>query len=108
MGAIVFENQLFDHWLSKKSQDILSKMDKEQVTTEDMLILTLKAQTNHFHHMDVEFRDEFRKIDNRFEHVDRQFEQVDKKFDRLYTTLMWGFGLMLTSMFGLYIKMFLG
>jgi hypothetical protein len=101
MGAIVFENQLFDHWLNKKSQDILSKMDKEQVTTEDMLILTLKALTNHFHHMDVEFRDEFRKID-------RQFEQVDKKFDRLYTTLMWGFGLMLTSMFGLYIKMFLG
>lgn len=108
MGAIVFENQLFDHWLNKKSQDILTKMDKEQVTTEDMLILTLKAQTNHFHHMDVEFRDEFKKIDHRFEHVDWQFEQVDKKFDRLYTTLMWGFGLMLTSMFGLYIKMFLG
>lgn len=94
MGDVVFENQLFDHWLNKKSQDILSKMDKEQVTTEDMLILTLKAQTNHFHHMDVEFRDEFKKIDQRFEH--------------LHTVLMWGFGLMLTSMFGLYIKMFLG
>ncbi len=108
MGAIVFENQLFDHWLSKKSQDILSKMDKEQVTTEDMLILTLKAQTNHFHHMDVEFREDFKKIDQRFDVVDKQFQHVDKKFDRLYTALMWGFGLMLTSMFGLYIKMFLG
>lgn len=101
MGDVVFENQLFDHWLNKKSQDILTKMDKEQVTTEDMLILTLKAQTNHFHHMDVEFRDEFKKIDQRF-------DVVDKKFERLYSVLMWGFGLMLTSMFGLYIKMFLG
>jgi len=87
----MFENQLFDHWLQQKSQEILSKMDKEKVTTEDMLILTLKAQTNHFHHMDVEFREEFKKIDNRF-------EAIDKKFDRLYTGLMWGFGLMLTSM----------
>ncbi|MGZ3789897.1 MAG: hypothetical protein ACXVLQ_15265 [Bacteriovorax sp.] len=57
MGDVVFENQLFDHWLNKKSQDILTKMDKEQVTTEDMLILTLKAQTNHFHHMDEDLND---------------------------------------------------
>jgi hypothetical protein len=108
MGDTVFENQLFDHWLNKKSQEILTKMDKEQVTTEDMLILTLKAQTNHFHHMDVEFRDEFKKIDHSFDHMDKNFEQrfdiVDKKFERLYTTLMWGFGLMFTSIFGLYIK----
>ncbi|MGZ3789717.1 MAG: hypothetical protein ACXVCQ_14405 [Bacteriovorax sp.] len=56
---------------------ILAKMDKEQVTTEDMSILTLKAQTNHFHHMDVEFRDEFKKIDHRFDHMELKF---DKKF----------------------------
>ena len=87
----MFENQLFDHWLQQKSQEILAKMDKEKVTTEDMLILTLKAQTNHFHHMDVEFREEFKKIDQRF-------ESIDKKIDRLYTFLMWGFGLVLTSM----------
>ena len=108
MGDTVFENQLFDHWLNKKSQEILTKMDKEQVTTEDMLILTLKAQTNHFHHMDVEFRDEFKKIYHSFDHMDKNFEQrfdiVDKKFERIYTTLMWGFGLMFTSIFGLYIK----
>ena len=92
--VVVFENQLFDHWLNQKSQEIFSKMDKEKVTTEDMLVLTLKALTNHFHHMDVEFRDEFKKI--------------DKKFDRPYTALMWGFGLILTSMLGIYIKLFLG
>ena len=105
MGEVVFENQLFDHWLNQKSQDILSKMDKEKVTTEDMLILTLKALTNHFHHMDIEFRDDFKKIDQRFDQIDTKF---DKKFDRLYSVLMWGFGILLTSVFGLYIKMFLG
>jgi hypothetical protein len=94
MGAIVFDNMPFDYWLTQKSQEILSKADKEKITTEDLIILTLKAQTNHFHHMDVEFRDEFKKI--------------DKKFDRLYSALMWGFGLMITMTFGLYIKLFLG
>lgn len=94
MGAIVFDNMQFDYWLTQKSQEILSKADKEKITTEDLIILTLKAQTNHFHHMDIEFRDEFKKI--------------DKKFDRLYSALMWGFGMMITMTFGLYIKLFLG
>ncbi len=94
MGEIVFGNELFDHWLNQKSLEILSKVEKEKISTEDMLILSLKAQTNHFHHMDEEFRGEFKKM--------------DKKFDRLYTVLMWGFGLMFTSIFGLYIKLFLG
>ena len=101
MGDIMFENHLFDHWLNQKSQNILTKIDKEQITTEEMLILSLKAQTNHFHHMDVEFRNEFKKID-------KQFDLIDKRFDRLYSSLMWGFGLMLTSFIGIYIKMFLG
>ena len=94
MGAIVFDNMQFDYWLTQKSQEILSKADKEKITTEDLIILTLKAQSNHFHHMDIEFRDEFKKI--------------DKKFDRLYSALMWGFGMMITMTFGLYIKLFLG
>lgn len=107
MRAPVFENQLFDHWLNQKSQEILSKMEKEKVTTEDMLILTLKAQTNHFHHMDVEFREEFKSIRKNFDEVDKKFEKVDQKFDKLYSALMWGFGLVITLNFGLYMKLFL-
>lgn len=108
MRAPVFENQLFDHWLNQKSQEILAKMEKEKVTTEDMLILTFKAQTNHFHHMDIEFRDEFKNIRKSFEDVDKKFDKVDKKFDKLYTALMWGAGLNVTLFFGLYMKLFLG
>lgn len=112
MGEVMFGNELFDHWLNQKSLEILSKVEKEKISTEDMLILSLKAQTNHFHHMDEEFRGEFKKIDQHFEQIEEKFERrfdlVGKKFDRLYTALMWGFGLMFTSIFGLYIKTFLG
>jgi hypothetical protein len=111
MGYIMFENQLFDHWLNQKSQEILAKMDKEKVNTEEMLILSLKAQTNHFHHMDIEFRDEFKNIRREFQNVDQKFisadQKFDKKFDRLYTFLMWGFGLLITLNFGLYMKLFM-
>lgn len=108
MGAYVFGNEVLDSWLHKKSEEILSKVDKERITTEEMLILVLKAQTNHFHHVDVENREEFSRIngefkkihsqfkefnesiskrfeqvDKRFERVDKRFEQVDKRFERV-------------------------
>ena len=108
MGAIVFDNMVFDAWLGNKSQEILSKVDKERITTEEMLVLILKAQTNHFHHMDSEFRGEFGRIDKRFEGIDKRFEAIDQKFDRLWTFLMWQGGAMLALFGGLYIKLFLG
>lgn len=108
MGALVFDNMVFDAWLSNKSQEILSKVDREKITTEEMLVLILKAQTNHFHHMDQEFRAEFQRIDKRFEAIDRKFDGVDKKFDRLWTFMMWQGGVMFALFAGLYIKLFLG
>lgn len=118
MGEIMFGNELFDHWLNQKSLEILNKVEKEKISTEDMLILSLKAQTNHFHHMDQEFRGEFRKIEHRFEHMDKRFEQVDKRFehieekfdkrfDRLTTIMMWQGGILATLITGIYFKLFL-
>jgi predicted nucleotide-binding protein (sugar kinase/HSP70/actin superfamily) len=118
MGAFVFGNELFDHWLNQKSLEILNKVEKEKISTEDMLILSLKAQTNHFHHMDQEFRGEFRKIEQnfaimeekfekRFEQVEERFEQVDKRFDRIMTILMWQAGVLVTLISGIYLKLFL-
>ena len=94
MGAIVFDNIVFDSWLTKKSDEILSKVDKEKITTEEMLTLILKAQTNHFHHMDVEFRDDFKRIDNRFE--------------KMWSFLKWQGGILIALFAGLYLKLFLG
>lgn len=87
-GVYVFNNMIFDSWLNRKSDEILSKVDRETISNEDMLILILKAQTNHFHHMDDEFREEFKHVrceaDKSFEQIHKgmhkRFEQVDKQF----------------------------
>lgn len=110
MGEVMFGNEMFDHWLNQKSLEILGKVEKEKLSTEDMLILSLKAQTNHFDHMDKEFRGEFnniqlqfRKIDERFEKIDEKF---DKRFDRLTTIMMWQAGIMITLFSGVYLKLY--
>lgn len=111
----MFGNELFDHWLNQKSLEILNKVEKEKISTEDMLILSLKAQTNHFHHMDQEFRGEFKKIEENFVLMDAKFEKriehleekVDKKFDRLTTIMMWQGGILATLISGIYFKLFL-
>lgn len=94
MGAVVFDNNVFDSWLTKKSDEILSKVDREKISTEEMLVLILKAQTNHFHHVDVEFRNEFKKIDHRF--------------DQMWSLLKWQAGTIIALFAGLYLKLFLG
>ena len=112
MGEIVFGNELFDHWLNQKSLEILGKVEKEKISTEDMLILSLKAQTNHFHHMDQEFREEFIQIGQKFDQIDIKFGQLDakfeKRFDRMTTVMMWQGGILATLISGLYFKLFLG
>lgn len=84
MGPFVFNNEIFDSWLNKKSDEILSKVDRERISTEEMIILVLKAQTNHFHHMDVDMKKGLSqlntKIDHRFEETDHKFLSIDQRF----------------------------
>lgn len=86
MGVFVFDNEIFDSWLTKKSDEILSKVDREAISTEEMLILILKTQTNHFHHVDIEFRNEFKKIDSSFYKVycdfQAEFKKIDDRFEK--------------------------
>ena len=86
----VFNNQIFESWLDKKSDEILSKVDREKISTEEMIILILKAQTNHFDHMDVEIKSELHTVDhkinaldNRIDGLDRRIEVLDKRIDGL-------------------------
>jgi hypothetical protein len=58
----------------------------------------------------------FEQIDKRFEQIDKRFDQVDKRFEqgdkrsdgierrleRLESVMMWGFGLLFSSMLGLF------
>lgn len=105
----MFEDDVFDAWLDVKSKEIVQKLGKEVLSSDEMIVLVLKAQTNHFAHLDKDLRSdmaelnksisdriekstaewraemiELRKdMDRRFEQVDKRFEQVDKRFEQV-------------------------
>ncbi|MGZ3787597.1 MAG: hypothetical protein ACXVLQ_03700 [Bacteriovorax sp.] len=76
----MFNNQIFDSWLNRKADEILSKVNRETITTEEMIVLILKAQTNHFHHMDEEMKSDMNGIHSemkKFEiHVQEEFQEI--------------------------------
>ena len=109
----MFDDKFFDDWLDNQAQKVMEKVaNGEGIAPEQMMILMLKAQTNHFAHLDVDLRNEmvllredmdkrfeqvdkrfeqmqqetakrFEQVDKRFEQVDKRFEQVDKRFEQL-------------------------
>lgn len=44
---------------------------------------------------------QFDRIDRRFDSVDKRFEQIERRIERLENIMMWGFGLLFTTMIGL-------
>ena len=107
----MFENNVFDRWLDAKAESIIAAIGEgKAISSEEMMVLVLKAQTNHFNHLDVELRQEMKDLnvdlrqemkdlredmDKRFEQVDKRFEQVDKRFDtlvrRMDRFMIWSF-----------------
>ena len=102
----MFDDKFFDQWLDGQSQRVMQKVaEGHGILPEEMMILTLKAQSNHFVHLDQDLRDEviglrrdmdqrfeetrkdmdqrFERVDERFEQVDKRFEQVDKRFEQV-------------------------
>ncbi len=106
----MFEDDVFDTWLDQKSKEIVCKLGKEVLSSDEMIVLVLKAQTNHFAHLDKDLRSEMAELnkelreemillrkdmDKRFEQVDKRFEQVDKRFEaltvRIDRFMIWSF-----------------
>ena len=91
----MFDDKFFDDWLDSQAQKVMEKVASgEGIAPEQMMILMLKAQANHFAHLDVDLRNEmvllredmdkrFEQVDKRFEQVDKRFEQVDKRFEQM-------------------------
>ena len=105
----MFDDKFFEQWLDNQAQKVMELVASGQaLSPEQIMILVLKAQTNHFIHLDIELREdiqaldkrlsgemqnlnerlskemqELRKdMDKRFEQVDRRFEQVDRRFEQ--------------------------
>ena len=110
----MFNNDMFEEWLDKKAKEIILEMGEgKALSSEDMMILVLKAQSNHFEHLDIELREDMKTLredltkdmmDLRKEltndmktlredltkeliavrkDMDKRFEQVDKRFDQI-------------------------
>ena len=106
----MFDDKFFDDWLDRQAQKVMEKVASgEGIAPEQMMILMLKAQTNHFAHLDVDLRSDMQNLDSRlssemqkmnerlrgemrelredmdkrFEQVDKRFEQVDKRFEQV-------------------------
>lgn len=113
----MFDSDIFETWLDTKSKELILKIGSGQaLSSEEMIILVLKAQSNHFHHLDEDMRNDMKDLredmnrdmktlredmDKRFEQVDKRFEQVDKRFDaviaRMDRFMIWSLGLTMTS-----------
>jgi len=87
----MFDDKFFDDWLDTQAQKVMEKVASgEGIAPEQMMILMLKAQTNHFAHLDVDLRNEMvllrEDMDKRFEQAQvetaKRFEQVDKRFEQ--------------------------
>jgi exonuclease VII large subunit len=99
----MFQNDFFDQWLDEEALRVQAKIKSGQaLDADDKVLLILKAQVNHFHHLDIELRDEikvlredmgqrFEQADKRFEQMrtdmDKRFEQVDKRFEQMRTDM---------------------
>ena len=84
----MFDDKFFDDWLDTQAQKVMEQVASGQsISSDQMMILMLKAQTNHFAHLDVDLRSEMRALredmDKRFEQVEKRFEQVEKRFEQV-------------------------
>ena len=106
----MFDNSIFENWLDKETERIVAKMDKEALRPEEMIVLVLKAQANHFHHLDTDLRKDMQDLRTdmvaRFEQVDKRFEQVDKRFERVYSFMQWQTGITIAALVAIFIKLF--
>lgn len=105
----MFKNDIFEKWLDNKSEEIVCRLDKEKPSMEDMIILSLKALSNHFTHLDEDLRKDMKQMR---EDMDKRFEQVredmDKRFNHMYTFMRWQTGIGVAGMLGIYLKLFMG
>ncbi len=105
----MFDDKFFDDWLDSQAQKVMEQVASGQsISSDQMMILMLKAQTNHFAHLDIDLRSEMKALredmDKRFEQVDKRFEQMHvetaKRFDQLTSRMdhfmIWSFATTLT------------
>ena len=90
-----FDNEYFEKWLNDQAGKAMEKITNgEKFEQIDVMLLVLKAQTNHIAHLEEERHGEmlalrgdmdkrFDKVDERLDKVDKHLEKVDRHLDKL-------------------------
>ena len=107
MVGSAFDHALFENWLDEQATFTMQKiMQGEALSSNEAMIVVLKAQANYIAHLGKDLRDEmvtlrrdmdkrFEQVEKRFEQVDKGFEQVDQRFDvliaRMDSFMRWSF-----------------
>ena len=57
----MFDDNMFEKWLNEKAGEVFDKVGREEaIRPDEMMILVLKAQVNHFTHLDTDLRKDMR------------------------------------------------
>ena len=102
----MFDDNMFEEWLNRKAVEVFDKVGREErINSEEMMILVLKAQANHFMHLDTDLRTEMKSLREDMktlrEDMNRRFEAADRRFN----SMQWLIGLgiaFLTVLMSLY------
>ena len=110
----MFDNSMFEDWLDKKAFDVFQKVGRnESIRSDEMMILVLKAQANHFIHLDADLRKDMRDLredmNERFvalrEDMNKRVDDLRDDMNRRFTSMQWLIGLgigFLTVLMSLY------
>ena len=82
-----FENNNFEIWLNEQAQLAMHKVTSgEALKPTEMMVLVLRAQTNHVAHLEQDLRKEMvglhREIKELREDMNKRFEQMDKRLEK--------------------------
>ena len=84
----MFDDDFFEQWLDDQAQAARNKITKQETLSQnDMLVLVLKAQTNHINHSSKKLHEGIvtlrKDMDIRLEQVDKHFKQVDQRIEQV-------------------------
>ena len=87
----MFDDKFFDDWLDSQAQKVMEQVASGQsISSDQMMILMLKAQTNHFAHLAIDLRSEMKALR---EDMDKRFELLTSRIDHF---MIWSFATTLT------------
>ena len=109
----MFDDRFFEQWLDSQAQKVMDQVANGQsISPEQMMVLVLKAQTNHFAHLDIELREDIQSLDKRLsgemqsmnERLSKEMQELRKDMDKRFELLtsridhfmIWSFATTLT------------